>query len=87
MEALNFVILRPFMKEHARISRHIAILLAKECGRLSGNATSSALPATGRPKHGRSFLLDSGVSFNIIGRDELTPAELKIQRNSQIVSH
>ena len=57
-----------------------ALLLAKSCGRLSGNAKASSVPATGSPKRGRNFLLDSGASFNIIGRDELTRAELKTLR-------
>ena len=73
------------LKESARVSRRIAILLAKECGRLSGNDNSSALPATSRPKLGRNFLLDSGASFNIIGRDELTHAELKTQRKCKTI--
>ena len=73
------------LKESAAPAHRTAILLAKECGRLSGNALSSALPATGSPKRGRSFLLDSGASFNIIGRDELTRAELKTIRKCKII--
>ena len=72
-------------KESATAARRTAVLLAKECGRLSGNAKGSALPATGSPKQGRNFLPDSGVSFNIIGRDEMTHAELKTLRTCKTI--
>ena len=68
------------LKASAALARKKANLLAKSCGRLSGNAKASACPATGSPKRGRNFLLDSGASFNIIGRDELTREELKTLR-------
>ena len=73
------------LKESAAAARRTAILLAKECGRLSANAISSALPPTGSPKLGRNFLLDSGASLNIIGRDELTRAELKTHRKCKTI--
>ena len=65
------------LKSSTAVARRTANLLAKSCGRLSGNAKAAACPATGKPKLGRNFLLDSGASFNIIGRGELTLAELK----------
>ena len=73
------------LKGSAAAARRTAILLAKECGRLSGNAMSSALPATGSPELGRNFLLDSGASFNVIGRDELTRAELQTLRKCKTI--
>ena len=72
------------LKSSAAQARRTANLLAKSCGRLSGNAKAAACPATGKTKLGRNFLLDSGASFNVIGRDELTLAELKtlkVQKN------
>ena len=79
--AASSVILRPHQSCVLRLDAlRNAKTLASECGRLSGNASASACPVTGRSKAGRNFLLDSGASFNIIGRDELTHAELKTLR-------
>ena len=73
------------LKDSAAVARRRALLLAKSCGRLSGNAKASALPATGSPKRGRNFLLYSGASFNVIGRDELARPELKTLRKCKTI--
>ena len=74
------------LKAPSEFARRTSTDLVKELySRLRGNATGAACPATGSPKLGRNFVLDSGASFNIIGRDDLTHAEVKTIRSCKAI--